>query len=497
MRRSVWTVATGVVFVGLLAVWAVWMRPAGSRQAPGTTVLEVEPAEVQALVVEHRDGVTVEIQRDGDGWRIGRPRPVPASSSAVDSLLRALAPLEARRVIASGPSDGEGDGTVDPAAFGLAPPQAVLTLTLADGSSRRLRVGDPTPVSQGLPAYYAQDERSGAIYTIDAYVAEQITGSWESFRERRLVPLAVDDVRLVRIRRDGVTLEARRDPQAPVAERRWRLMAPYQAPGDTQAIESVLRDLEFARIGRFVDDEPSADALAGWGLASPRAVIEVEYVASEQAETTATVVVMVGHEADEGSRYVKLAGSPSVYTLPQSDLQAALEAAADDWVRRRVLGLARSEIQRISIGMEGRPGPYTLERDPQGGWRLAPQGEALETGEVESWLDSLWRLQAEGVAAVGRGAQPPQRSTGGQATVIELTVAGHDGVPVTRLVIPVPLQAAAGDEGGVALRKVYVEQAQDRLVYEVADDALRGIEGVIAKWMAPEQGAGSSPSASR
>ncbi|HEY8425548.1 MAG TPA: DUF4340 domain-containing protein [Limnochordales bacterium] len=497
MRRSAWTLAAGAIFAGLLAIWAVWMRPAGSQQALGTTVLEVEPADVQALVVEQRDGVTLEIHRDGDGWRIERPRQVPASSSAVESLLQALAPLEARRVIASGQADGEGgDGQVDPAAFGLAPPRAVLTLTMADGSTRRLRVGDQTPVSQGLPAYYAQDERGSAIYTIDAFVAERITGSWESFRERRLVPLEVDDVRRVRIRRDGVTLEARRDPQAPVAERRWRLTAPLEAPGDTQAIESVLRDLEFARISRFVDDEPSADSLARWGLASPRAVIEVEYVTSDDGETTATAVVMVGNEADEGGRYVKLAGSPSVYTLPQSDLRAALEADADAWVRHRVLGLARSEIQRISIGMEGRPGPYTLERDHQG-WKLMPQGQTLETSEVESWLDSLWRLQAQGVAAVGRGAQPPQRSTGNQATLIELMVAGHDGVPVTRLVIPVPLQAAAGDEGGVALRKVYVEQAQDRLVYEVADDALRGIEGVIAKWMAPEQGAGSSPSASR
>ena len=502
MRRWVATAAAGLLFVGLLAVWAVWVRPQGSREAASATVLSVDPGSVQALTVEQGGGVTMEIRREGQGWRFERPRRVAASGEAVDSLLQSLAPLPARRLIASGGQEGG----ADPAAFGLAPPRAVLTLELADGSKRRLLIGSETPVSQGMPAYYARVEGSDAIYTIDAYIAEQITGSWEDFRDRRVVPFAAQDVHTVRVQVGGVTVQARRDPEASAAERRWRLVEPYDAPGDAEAIERVLRDLEFARVSRFVSDEPSPQELARYGLAAPQAVVEVTYAPAAGGQggggsgggEAQRATLLVGGEAEGGGRYVKRADSPSVYTVPQSDVASVLGVQADAWVRRRILGLARGEIRRVSFSMEGRPGPVTLALDAGGQWSVSPGQRRPEAGEVQAWLDALWSLQAEQVVAVGRSARPPERTTDARAIVMEVTVAGYDGVPVTRLVIPVPVEAAGREGGGQeSPRTVYVEQGEDRLLYRVPAEALKEIEGFVAKWTAPESGAASSPSASR
>ena len=505
MRRFYFTAAAGLVFAGLLVAWAVWLRPGQTRQAMAPTILSVKPEDVQAIAIEQGGKVAVEIRKGPDGWQIEKPRRVPTSSSAVESLLGALSPLQARRTIAE-----EG---ADPARFGLDPPRAVLALTMADGSVRRLLVGAETPVSQGIPAYYAKDAQSPAIYTIDSFIAEQITASWEAFRERRLADFRTDDVQRVRIQSGPVTVEARRsaDASAP-GERRWRLVVPYDAPGDPLAIERVLRDLEFASISRFVNDEPSPAQLRSYGLATPRAVIELTALASSSGEHGAaagddedaaapraarTVVLQVGGEAEGGALYVKREDQPFVYALPSSDLEAALAASPEGWVRRRVAGLARDELQRISFGMSGRPGPLTLEKDEKGQWVIAPKGLRPKAEEVDSLFDALWRLEAQRVVAVGRSARPPQRSGSGEATVMEITVAGHDGVPVTRLVIPVPLTAPPGQDGNQPPRTVYVEQGTDRLVYEVRAEDLREIESVIAQWTAPEQGAASSPSASR
>lgn len=500
MKRFYFTLAAGVVFAGLLAAWAVWMRPGQSRQTMATTILSVKPDEVQAIAIEQDGKLAVEIRKGPEGWQIEKPRRVPTSSSAVESLLGALSPLEARRLIA--------ESGADPAQFGLDPPRAVLALTMADGSVRRLLVGAETPVSRGVPTYYAKDEQGASVYTIDRFIAEQITGSWEAFRDRRVAAFRTDDVQRVRIQAGGVTVEARRNAETSVPERRWRLVSPYEAPGDTSAIEGVLRDLEFARISRFVNDEPSPVDLESYGLASPRAVIELTYSPSgesdaageegaPESDTARAVALMVGGTTEDGAHYVKRRDQPFVFALPASDLETALEVSADRWVRRRVVGLARDEIQRISFGTSGRPGPFALERDEKGQWVIDPDGRRPEAKEVDSLLDALWRLEAQRVVAVGRSAEPPQRSGGGEATVIEITVAGHNGVPVTRLVIPIPLAVPAQNDGSQPPRTVYVEQGADRLAYEVEADELKGIESVIAQWTAPDQGAASSPSASR
>lgn len=500
MRRFYFTAAAGLVFAGLLVAWLVWLRPQPSRQVTSPAVLSVKPEEVQAIAIEHEGKLAVEIRRGPEGWQIERPRRVPTSASAVDALLGELAPLSAARLVA--------ERTDDPAAFGLAPPKASLILTMADGTVRRLLVGNQTPVSQGIPAYYARDEASPAVYTIDSYVAEQITGSWEQFRERRLAAFGADDVQAVRVDTGQGAVEARRnpDPSSP-AERRWRLVAPYGAPGDTLAIDQVLRDLEFARIARFVDDEPSASALASYGLSAPRARIELTYVpqkggddtgaAAGEPPATERAVLLVGGDAGEGEVYVKRGDQPFVYTVPVSDLQAALDATAERWVRHRVLGLARSEIQRLSFSMSGRPGPFTLEKDPSGQWTIAPGSVRPKDDEVENLFDALWRLQAQRVGAVGRAAAPPQPGGSGGAAVVEITVAGHDTTPVTRLVFEVPLTEPAAAGGQAPARRVFVEQGADRLGYEVRAEDLRPIESVIAQWTAPDRAAASSPSASR
>ncbi|MEW6046669.1 MAG: DUF4340 domain-containing protein, partial [Bacillota bacterium] len=323
MRRFYFTAAAGIVFVALALAYAVWLRPSESRQATSPAILSVKPGDVRSVAIEQGGQVALEIRKEQNGWQIERPRPVPTSSSAVDAFLQDLSPLRARRVISQ-----EG---ADPAQFGLKEPKAVLAITLADGTVRRLLFGSQTPVSQGAPSYYVKDEAAPPVYTVDARIAEQVLGPWESFRERSLAPMDSDGVQRVRIERGGTVLEARRtgDSTTP-AERRWRLVTPYDAPGDATSIERVLRDLEFTRISRFVNDEPSQADLGKYGLARPEAVVTVEYrpqdgqASGDGQGKNRTMTLRVGAAAESSERYVQLEGQPSVYTLPASDVEALL-----------------------------------------------------------------------------------------------------------------------------------------------------------------------------
>lgn len=488
MKRYAFTAAAGLVFVALLAYV---LASGGLTPATGpslATVLSVRPDQVRAIVIEQGGKTAVRLERQGDQWQIVEPRRVATSSAAVEGLLAELSPLEARRIIAQSPSD--------PGAYGLEQPKAVLSLAMADGSARRLAVGDETPLSQGVPAYYALGDDGASVYTIDAFVAEQLTGSWDRFRERSLVPFAPDDVERLRIEpKGGRAIEVRRSPgEDPASERRWRLRAPFEAPAQAATVEDVLRDLQFAQVSEFVDDEPSRSALEEYGLVEPEAAIRItarpgpaQQVASGSGGISITRVLLVGGSGPDGARYVQIEGEPSVYTVLASDVQEALSARPEAWVRQRVLGLARDEIERLSVRMTGRPGPVTLEQDGRGGWQLDPPRTDVSQEDVERLFDALSGLQADRVVAVGRTDGASSGNAGAGSVSIELIVAGHEGVPVTRVVFPVSAAVAAmAGELEPATRAVYVEQGGDHLTYSVQASALQEVEAIVAQWTAPD-----------
>ena len=63
------------------------------------------------------------------------------------------------------------EGRQDLAVYGLAPPQAVLTMTLKDGGERTLHIGDTTPTGG---SYYVQRPEEAAIHLVSASAIDQV-----------------------------------------------------------------------------------------------------------------------------------------------------------------------------------------------------------------------------------------------------------------------------------------------------------------------------------
>ncbi|MBE3599219.1 MAG: DUF4340 domain-containing protein [Limnochordaceae bacterium] len=486
MRRYYFTAAAGVLFLGLLG-YVLWSGGTAGTPVTARIILKVEPQKVESLTIRHDGQVAAVLRKVGERWEIEQPRRVRASQEAVQSLLDQVASLEARRVIA--------EKAEDLSAYGLEPPRAELVMTEAGGTERRLLVGNETPVSSGAPAYYAREGGGAAVYTIDAYLAEQLTGSWDQFRDRTLVALSADEVQAVVVRKGRRSVEARRAGDSTTPEgQRWRLVEPLQAPGDSDAIESVLRDLQFSRISKFVSDDPSPGQLGAWGLKEPAATVELSG-GDGTGNASRLTVVLIGGTAPDQERYVQVQGAPSVYTVPESDVKSLLEASVDGWIRRRVVGLSRDDLQRLSVRMSGRPGPLTLEKDSRGRWVLQPGGRSVDQQEADSLLDALVGLRGDRVEVASRVAVSPggNAPTGAGAPVtMEITVAGNDRIPVTRLVMPVVSEGAGAGKGSQV--EVHVEQGEDRLTYFMPASSLQEVERIIAQWTAPPSTQGTASS---
>ena len=137
--RIVWVAAAlGALFAALVA-WAILAveRPDAAARATherDARALPFSPADVAALAVAPRRGPELRLERTADGWRLLAPDPGAAAALAVEGFLDRLS---AMRVRASLPADA---GAL--AARGLDPPAARLTLTLTDGRTLALDLGE-------------------------------------------------------------------------------------------------------------------------------------------------------------------------------------------------------------------------------------------------------------------------------------------------------------------------------------------------------------------
>lgn len=140
------------------------------QEEPQTVALwEIAQEDITRLEAVKRDGQRLVLERAEDQtWWIREPIVYEADENRVAGALGDLATLRSNRAIS---------GTLNLADYGLATPTMTVTLTLADGASHTLRVGDQNPT--GTYRYIMADEHpevhlvySWGISNLEQVVAE-------------------------------------------------------------------------------------------------------------------------------------------------------------------------------------------------------------------------------------------------------------------------------------------------------------------------------------
>ena len=172
--RIGWTAAAlAALFAGMVA-WALLAveRPESAALATherASLALPFAPGDVVSLAITPRSGPEFRLERTPDGWGILTPAPGPAGTLAVEGFLDRLG---AMRVRTSLPPGGAGL-----AALGLAPPASRITLTLRDGRTLSLDMGDESPFDR---TRYCRV--GGEIRVVEGVPAAAIDPVLEAFR---------------------------------------------------------------------------------------------------------------------------------------------------------------------------------------------------------------------------------------------------------------------------------------------------------------------------
>lgn len=357
---------------------------------------------------------------DDETWQLD-DSDVGIDTGAVADVLEAFEGLRATDYIAAGADDA--------AAYGLAEPQAVVTV--ADENDREVAValGKVTPSARNA---YVQRVGSDEVVVVDAEVMRRLLVRPIELRSRDIFTL--EDGTITRLAIDYPT---KRYVLAN-SNGAWAFETPVDAPAESSAVAAVTNDLGQLRARRVVATTGAEE----YGLDDD--AIRIEFVVSqpateadesaESAESTnreTTHVLRLGRA--NGNYYATLDDQSTVFELDPS----VYRALTSELIQRTPLQFAVNDVMKLALRA---PGKDLLFAKTDGNWsypadpyvtldqkRIADTVAALEKLSVVSYL--AW--DDEDVAA-----------TVGDDDVAEVVLTTNDESTVTLL-----MQRAADDEG--------------------------------------------------
>ncbi len=435
------TVVLLLVTVGVATYIALYdiKQPLPEEQRElATQVVDVKPNRATGLLVKV-PAFSVTLQRQDATWHLMSPLATRAESSLIQRILTLLHPLHASRTLT--PTSKAPLTLKD---YGLDPPQATLTV-LEGSTSTILFFGEKSAV--GESRYMKRADRP-EVFIIDAELFDAISQPLDQYRSHALLsvdPWHVDQLRLTR--GDATTTLVKQPaPEGSSEPAAWRITEPFADEADRTAVSTLFSKLRNARIERFLNDAPTAEQHAAWGLDAPASRIRLPFGTPPKTQE-----LTIGHALPDQTTLVAVArdAEPSVYAVTNAELEAVF---TDPKTLRSKACFAFFPTQVTAVQVTWQSASWKLERHDEQ-W-LDAQGHTVDASKIDTWLASLRDVRLARFMDVGDeelprvGLEPPQGS-------IAVWIADHPE-PV-RLDIGGPIEPGTTRYGRLPQRQVVVE----------------------------------------
>ena len=293
--------------------------------------------------------------------------------------------------------------------FGLASPQATVTLTYEDGESFTYYVGDQPPVEYEEPQYYLVAEDSNYVYIgsvdnrllgdvcalVDTQILEEESEESQEEGEETGASGAMNWLRL-----SGGAFEQDILITHDTAGN-LQIEQPLAAPGNQEAVNYIAASLSGLKAQNVVAVHPDSEQLEEFGLAQPQAVLECEYNGKE--------VCLEASPKDEASYYLQVADRPVVYQVSADRVKAWAQADLLSLRNEQALVVSQDKIADLELTVQGQYLTFTAtrEEDPSRStqdktyytytlWAQTPQGQQADAEDYAYLLERLNELPLVG-----------------------------------------------------------------------------------------------------
>lgn len=359
-------------------------------------IFKVDEASVSEIHAEV-SGEMFSFVKNGEDWQLNGFPDVKLKSSSVDSLLSNLATVTGESKIT--------DVADDISVYGLNEPLASYTLMLNDGGQKTLLLGNQDPVSK---SYYFNVKGETAVYTVYSTRGDSLLRELSYYRDDTLLSVNTADLNYISVHSGGSTieLELRTSGEGENQTTDWWMTKPRQKKTDSQRVsESILSKLENWSIQEFIFDGTENDVQ--YGLNSPDGMIFLK-------DSTGTAQTFeIGNKTDD-NRYIRVAGSSSVYTIsadavdffhvdPFLLIEKFINLESIDNVNSIEVKNAQGTAHTLIILRNGENTTYRLD------------GSDIEEKKFKTMYQSVIGLTADGFS------QNPQKSSALYTVVYHLT----------------------------------------------------------------------------
>lgn len=300
-----------------------------------------EEKDIASLTVKTADGEIL-LRKEKDTWKLIKPVEAKADKYAADGLASDVASAKVDRTLE--------DLKPDWKKYGLEPASARLLIGLSGGKTQELELGEKDFSESST---YARIPGQNRVLVLPASLLTSATKKLFDFRDKTVLEFQKDQTKEVSITVKGKEYAFEKSGDS------WDIRKPFQSRGDRSEIDSILSDLEFARVEEFI--QPPVGDLKTYGLNIPEARVDLML-----GENRARKTLLVGKKVDK-LYFAKDESRDAIFKIKE-DLFKKLDLDPSKIRDKKVVRIERADMNRISVKLPDKEFDFAKGSDDK--WKV-------------------------------------------------------------------------------------------------------------------------------
>ena len=363
------TAALAVVFIGIVLYYFLIDLPSEKREKEEKNRLEkvilFDSENVKAITFIKEEN-SVELKRLGaDEWQVTAPVNAKGDSPAISDFLSFLNNLTFTRVVEESPKNFS--------TFGLDTPNLKVILSMNDGKTKGIRVGENHPMGNKVYLARLNGER---VLTADI-TRDRLDQKVYDLRDKTILDFKTPQINKIELIRDKKTLTLKKN------EHSWQLIEEETtAKGNESEITNLLNTIQAAHIEQFVEEQP--EQLASYGLNNSKLTVKLTTLKANEPLT-----LFIGKKSEHGF-YAKTLSKKNIFVINQSLFDALNNRQFVDFLNKSLVEFNDDDLSKVTLRMgDSRVDLIRDKKDLQKWTMVKPVDMKANTATINSLLFDL------------------------------------------------------------------------------------------------------------
>ena len=363
------TVALAAVFIGIVFYYFLIDLPSEKLKQEEKDreekVILFDTENVKAISFIKGEN-TITLKRLGtDEWHMTAPISAKGDSATVLDFVSFLNNLNFTRVVEESPKD------LTP--FGLDTPDLKIILSMDNGETKGVRVGDDHPM--GNKVYLALLDGSRVLAA--GVTKNRLDKKVHDLRDKTILDFKVPQITKIEFIRNGKTLSLKKNDKS------WEVSeGKISVKGNETEITNLLNTIQAAQIEQFVEEQP--EQLSSYGLNNSK--LTVQLTASNTKEP---LTLLIGGGGERGF-YAKALPKKNVFTINQSLFDTLNNRKLVDFFNKSLVDFNDDDLAKVTLLMDDDSVDLTRDETDLQKWTMVkPVNMKANTATINSLLFDL------------------------------------------------------------------------------------------------------------